>query len=72
MNYRKKYFSYTPCYRREAGSYRTEERGMIRGYQFNKVEIFQYTKAEESAAAFDDMVAHIKRISGKTWSSFPS
>ncbi len=58
----KKYFSYTPCYRREAGSYRTEERGMIRGYQFNKVEIFQYTKAEESAAAFDDMVAHIKGL----------
>ncbi len=58
----KKYFSYTPCYRREAGSYRTEERGMIRGYQFNKVEIFQYTKAEESAKAFDDMVEHIKGL----------
>lgn len=42
----KKYFAYTPCYRKEAGSYRTEERGMIRGYQFNKVELFQYTKAE--------------------------
>ena len=33
----KKYFSYTPCYRREAGSARTEERGTIRGHQFNKV-----------------------------------
>ncbi|MCK5731687.1 MAG: serine--tRNA ligase, partial [Tenericutes bacterium] len=35
----RKYFGYTPCYRKEAGSYRSEERGMIRGYQFNKVEM---------------------------------
>ncbi len=54
----KKYFSYTPCYRSEAGSYRTEERGMIRGYQFNKVEIFQYTKADNSPKAFEEMVKH--------------
>ena len=40
----KKFFAYSPCYRKEAGSYRTEERGMIRGYQFNKVEMFEYTK----------------------------
>ena len=33
----RKYFAYTPCYRCEAGSYRTEERGMVRGYQFDKV-----------------------------------
>lgn len=52
----KKYFAYTPCYRCEAGSYRTEERGMIRGYQFNKVEIVQYTKEDQSDAAFDEMV----------------
>lgn len=52
----KKYFSYTPCYRREAGSYRTEERGMIRGYQFNKVEMVQYTKQEDSDAAFEELV----------------
>ncbi|GAH30762.1 unnamed protein product, partial [marine sediment metagenome] len=43
-----KYFSYTPCYRREAGSYRANERGMIRGHQFNKVEIFQFTRPEDS------------------------
>ncbi|MBQ6730428.1 MAG: serine--tRNA ligase, partial [Bacilli bacterium] len=42
----RKLFAYTPCYRREAGSYRTEERGMIRGYQFDKVEMVQYTKPE--------------------------
>jgi seryl-tRNA synthetase len=34
-----KAFAYTPCYRREAGSYRSEERGTIRGHQFNKVEM---------------------------------
>lgn len=52
----RKYFAYTPCYRREAGSYRTEERGMIRGYQFNKVEMVQYTKPEESDKAFEELV----------------
>lgn len=52
----KKYFAYTPCYRCEAGSYRTEERGMVRGYQFNKVEMVQYTKEDESDAAFDELV----------------
>ena len=39
----KKYISYTPCFRREAGSYRSDERGMVRGHQFNKVEMVQYT-----------------------------
>ncbi|MBQ6920992.1 MAG: serine--tRNA ligase [Bacilli bacterium] len=52
----RKYFAYTPCYRREAGSYRTEERGMIRGYQFDKVEMVQYTKPEDSDAAFEELV----------------
>ena len=51
-----KYFAYTPCYRKEAGSYRAEERGMIRGHQFNKVEMVQYTKPEGSDAAFDELV----------------
>ena len=52
----KKFFAYTPCYRREAGSYRTEERGMIRGYQFDKVEMVQYTTQEGSDAAFEELV----------------
>ncbi|MCR4911662.1 MAG: serine--tRNA ligase [Bacilli bacterium] len=52
----KKYFAYTPCYRREAGSYRTEERGMIRGYQFDKVEMVQYTLPEDSDKAFEELV----------------
>ena len=52
----KKYFAYTPCYRKEAGSYRSEERGMIRGYQFNKVEMFQYTTEEQDMPAFEELV----------------
>lgn len=58
----RKYFAYTPCYRKEAGSYRTEERGMIRGYQFDKIEMVQYTTKEGSDAAFDEMVAKAKRL----------
>jgi seryl-tRNA synthetase len=52
----KKYFAYSPCYRYEAGSYRSEERGMIRGYQFNKVELVQYTREEQSDAMFQELV----------------
>lgn len=52
----RKYFAYTPCYRKEAGAYRTEERGMIRGYQFNKIEMFQYTTEEGDMPAFDELV----------------
>ena len=51
-----KFFAYTPCYRKEAGSYRSEERGMIRGHQFNKVEMVQYAKPEESKKAFEELV----------------
>ena len=52
----KKLFSYTPCFRREAGSYRSDERGMVRGHQFNKVEMFQFTLPEKSDEAFDELV----------------
>ena len=58
----KKYFAYTPCYRCEAGSYRTEERGMVRGYQFNKVEMVQYTTEEGSDAAFEELVAKAESL----------
>jgi seryl-tRNA synthetase len=58
----KKYFSYTPCYRREAGSYRTQERGMIRGHQFNKVELFQYTLPEQSGQALEEMIGKVERL----------
>lgn len=52
----KKFFAFTPCYRREAGSYRAEERGMIRGHQFNKVELFQYCLPDQGLAALDELV----------------
>lgn len=58
----KKYFAYTPCYRKEAGSYRTEERGMIRGYQFNKVEMVQYTTDDGSDVAFEELVNKAKKL----------
>ena len=53
----KKYISYTPCFRREAGSYRADERGMVRGHQFNKVEMVQYTLPEDSDRAFEELVS---------------
>ena len=52
----KKLFAYTPCFRKEAGSYRSEERGMIRGHQFNKVEMVQITTPEKSREAFEELV----------------
>ena len=58
----KKLVSYTPCFRREAGSYRSDERGMVRGHQFNKVEMFQYTLPEESDAAFDELVTKAEAL----------
>ncbi len=58
----KKYFAYTPCYRKEAGSYRSEERGMIRGHQFNKVEMVQYTLPENSDEALAELVEKAERL----------
>ena len=57
-----KFAGYTPWYRREAGSYRSEERGMIRGHQFNKVEMVQYTTKENSDKAFEELVGKAERI----------
>lgn len=58
----RKYFAYTPCYRKEAGSYRTGERGMIRGHQFNKIEMFQFTTPENSEAALQELVGKAERL----------
>lgn len=65
-----KYFAYTPCYRKEAGAYRTEERGMIRGYQFNKVEMFQYTTEEQDQPAFEELVTKAIRLMEKLGLTF--
>jgi seryl-tRNA synthetase len=53
---------YTPCFRREAGSYGAHVRGLNRLHQFDKVEIVRVEKPENSYAALDGMVEHIKEI----------
>ena len=58
----KKLVSYTPCFRREAGSYRSDERGMVRGHQFNKVEMFQFTLPEKSDEAFEELVIKAENL----------
>ena len=57
-----KMFAYTPCFRREAGSYRADERGMVRGHQFNKVEMFQFTLPEKSDEAFEELVTKAENL----------
>ena len=57
-----RYFAFTPCYRKEAGSYRKEERGMIRGHQFNKVELFQYAHPDESQKSLEEMLEKAERL----------
>ena len=57
-----KIFAYTPCFRREAGSHRADERGMVRGHQFNKIEMFQYTLPEKSDEAFDELVGKAEAL----------
>ena len=60
-----KLFAYSPCFRKEAGTYRSEERGMIRGHQFNKVEMVQITTPEQSPKAFEELVAKADRLVSK-------
>ena len=57
-----KLFAYTPCYRREAGTYRASERGMVRGHQFNKVEMFGYTRPEDSDAMLKELIEKACRL----------
>jgi len=58
----RRYVAYTPCFRREAGTYGEEERGLIRVHQFNKVEMFSFTTQEESYAELDHLVANAEGI----------
>ena len=57
-----KAFAYTPCYRREAGSHRTDERGTIRGHQFNKVEMFQFTRPEDGPPALEELLGKAESL----------
>jgi len=54
--------SFTPCFRREAGTYGTEERGLIRIHQFHKVEIFSYTEPQDSPAEMERMVSYAESV----------
>lgn len=57
-----RYTAYTPCFRREAGAAGSQERGLIRVHQFNKVEMFCFTHPEESMKIFDQMMASAEEI----------
>lgn len=57
-----KYVAYTPCYRKESGSHRTADRGTLRGHQFNKVELFQFARPEDSDAAQLELLARAEEL----------
>ncbi|MBQ1210161.1 MAG: serine--tRNA ligase [Bacteroidales bacterium] len=57
--------AYTPCFRREAGSYGKDVRGLNRLHQFDKVEIVRVEKPEDSYKALEEMVAHVESIVNK-------
>lgn len=57
-----KYTAYTPCFRREAGAAGSQERGLIRTHQFNKVELFCVTTAEDSPRVYDEMLASAEEV----------
>ncbi len=54
--------AYTPCFRREAGSYGKDVRGLNRLHQFDKVEIVRVERPEDSYAALDEMVSHVEGL----------
>ncbi len=57
-----RYVAYTPCFRREAGTWGEAQRGLIRMHQFNKVELFHYTTPERSYGDLEELVRHAEVI----------
>ena len=57
-----RYTAHTPCFRREAGSYGRDTRGLIRQHQFQKVELVQFVRPEESDAALEQLTGHAEEI----------
>lgn len=57
-----RYAAHTPCFRREAGSYGKDTRGIIRHHQFNKVEIVQFTTPESSSVQLEELTSHAEKI----------
>ncbi|HUO56662.1 MAG TPA: serine--tRNA ligase [bacterium] len=58
----RKYAAFTPCYRREAGSYGKDTKGLIRLHQFNKVELFQFVEPDKSMEALEQLTADAEEI----------
>ena len=58
----KSYVAYTPCFRREAGSYGEEERGLIRAHQFNKVEMFKFTTPDSSYDELENLITDAEAV----------
>jgi len=58
----RKYASFTPCYRREAGSYGKDTKGLIRLHQFHKVELFQFVEPEKSMEALEQLTADAEDV----------
>lgn len=56
------YVAYSPCFRREAGSYGKETRGLMRVHQFDKVEMVKITRPEESLASLEEMLRHAEEV----------
>ncbi len=57
-----KYVAYTPCFRREAGSYGKDVKGIIRQHQFNKVELVKFTAPENSPAEHEQLTADAEKV----------
>lgn len=57
-----KYVCHTPCFRSEAGSYGKDTRGMVRQHQFEKVELVQIVKADDSERAHEELTAHAEEV----------
>lgn len=55
-------FGYTPCYRRESAGSHSDEKGTVRGHQFNKVEIFQFTEPDQAPTVLEEMALHAESI----------
>ncbi|KKU10480.1 MAG: Serine-tRNA ligase 2, partial [Parcubacteria group bacterium GW2011_GWA1_45_7] len=57
-----KYFAYSPCFRKEPGGYGAGEKGTTRGHQFNKIEMFQFTRPEDSWNGFEELVRNAEKL----------
>ncbi len=57
-----KYYAFSSCFRKEAGAYRTKERGMIRGHQFYKIEMFHFAEPAKSEESFNELLKNAEEL----------